>query len=526
MKRMILIVLLLAIQDAICETYTANPNNYLDLRDNLAPGDTLLLTPGNYADGLRLKNIHGAEDAWIVVKSAEPHRAVLLACDYANTMDIQNASYIKVEGLKFDGKDYKYIDAIKAGGGSGYSHHIWIDNNYIVGHGNGQQTVGISTKITCWDWIISRNIVEEAGTGLYLGDSDGSAPFIRGVIEFNLVTNPHGYCMQIKHQNGRPDLKGIPKEPSSTIIRHNVFVKDARPSPSGNRPNLLVGGQPFEGSGKDDIVEIYGNFIYNNPREYLFQGTGNISFHDNILVGSKSGGANFQIHNSRKPKEISVYNNSIYTEGKGVKLYSPNEEYEQTIIANAVFADVPVQGFDGNDNLLGEISEAGDYFISPAFELANIDLFPKTGCEKSSFDLSAFDSDVDWNKDFNGNAKSFEYYGAYSGEGENDGWRLDSSVKVINISSVVESSYSNNSVITVRPNPCSETLFIDFHSAVSGKADIFIMDLNGKTLRKFLDGGFNKMGREINLRGIPSGSYIVIVRTEKRTYVNKIMKFD
>ena len=73
---------------------------------------------------------------------------------------------------------------------------------------------------------------------MYLGDSDGTQPFVAGeVIEHNLIKDTIGYNMEIKDQ---VDLtfheNGIPLEPTSTIIRHNVFIKNDDPSPDGRSP--------------------------------------------------------------------------------------------------------------------------------------------------------------------------------------------------------------------------------------------------------------------------------------------------
>ena len=81
-----------------------------------------------------------------------------------------------------------------------YAHHITLENLLIRGHGNNQQTVGISTKCPAWNWVIRGNTIIGAGTGMYLGDSDGSAPFVAGVIERNLIVDTIGYNLQIKHQ--------------------------------------------------------------------------------------------------------------------------------------------------------------------------------------------------------------------------------------------------------------------------------------------------------------------------------------
>jgi len=143
---------------------------------------------------------------------------------------------------------------------SGVVHDILIQNNTLVGQDSGQGTDGISTKIPTWGWIIRHNTIIGAGTGLYLGNSDGTMPFVAGIIENNLVENTIGYNMEIKFQLPRPSVPGMPTGPSTTIIRNNVFIKNDQPSPDGDRPNVLVGGFPDTGPGSTDMYEIYGNF--------------------------------------------------------------------------------------------------------------------------------------------------------------------------------------------------------------------------------------------------------------------------
>ena len=104
--------------------------------------------------------------------------------------------------------------------------------------------VGISTKTPTWGWVIRRNVIHGAGTGIYLGDSDGSDAFIGGVIENNLIRNTIGYNMQIKHQTPRPTVTGMPAGQSVTIIRHNVFIKNDQVSPDGDQAQPAGGRLP------------------------------------------------------------------------------------------------------------------------------------------------------------------------------------------------------------------------------------------------------------------------------------------
>src|SRR6516164_5561736 len=336
----------------------ADPASYQKLIPALQSGDTLLLAPGRYTR-LTIANLNGEPGRCITISgpTAGP-RAVIAGQAGHNTVEIVDSSYIVVANLTIDSLGTGG-DGIKAPRTTHQAtHHIVLDRNLIVGVGAFQQTDGISTKTPTWNWVIRRNTIVGVGTGIYLGDSDGSSPFVAGIIEYNLVLNPLGYCMEIKHQLGRPDLVGIPQEPQSTIIRNNVFIKDDHPSPDGDRPNLLVGGFADTGSGSHDLYQIYGNLFVHNPREALFQGSGRISFHDNILVGGQSAGAVFRDHDL--PLRLAhVCNNTIYSPQIGIKFGSPTRE-GHAVVGNLIFAETPIVGLDiaATDNLVARPTDA------------------------------------------------------------------------------------------------------------------------------------------------------------------------
>jgi hypothetical protein len=273
---------------------TATPATYNSLLGTLGPGDTLVLGAGNYS-GLQVSRLRGTSSQCIVItgpSSGVP--AVIQGVVGANTVEIANSSFLAIENLTIDSLGIDGAFGISAHGTSNLTHDILIQGNILVGQGASQQTDGISTKIPTWGWVIRQNKIIGAGTGIYLGNSDGTDPFIAGVIEDNLIEDPIGYCMEIKYQLPWPSLPGIPTSPTSTIIRNNVFIKNDQPSPDGSRPNLLVGGFPSSGPGSSNLYEIYGNFFYHNPREALFQGSGRISFHDNVLVDGQYAAAVFR----------------------------------------------------------------------------------------------------------------------------------------------------------------------------------------------------------------------------------------
>ncbi|MCB0013279.1 MAG: right-handed parallel beta-helix repeat-containing protein, partial [Anaerolineales bacterium] len=292
-------------------TYFGNPGNYRALLDQLVAGDTLQLEAGDYLSGLPIDEMHGTAAAPIIIRGpASGPRARFLARSCCNTVSFGDASYIRIFNLELDGQGLANVDAVKAESTGAFTHDIWLENLYIHDHDANQQTVGISTKAPAWNWTIRRNIIDSAGTGLYLGDSNGDAPFVNGLIEGNLIVDTIGYNMQVKHQNPRPNLPGMPTT-GRTIIRHNVFSKANNASTGGDaRPNLLVGHWPLSGNGQNDVYEIYGNFFYQNPTpEALFQGEGNVALYNNLFVATTGDAIAIQAHND-VPREVRVFLNT------------------------------------------------------------------------------------------------------------------------------------------------------------------------------------------------------------------------
>lgn len=406
--------------------YNANPTTYLTILASLKAGDNLVLDAGTYREGLPVYNLNGTVDKPIVIKGPEgSDRAVFNGSNSWNTVRIRNSSYIKILNLELNGLG-KAGDGVNADGGGDWAHHITIENFLIHGYDADQSVVGISTNgCTTWDWVIRRNIIDGAGTGMYLGNSPGDNPFIKGVIEYNVISNTIGYNIEIKHQNSRPNLIGIPTAISKTVIRHNVFTKGSNSSNGAYaRPNLLVGHLPLSGTGSQDVYEIYGNFFYHNPSEALFQGEGNIAFYNNLMVNKYNSAVNIQPHND-KPRMISIFNNTIVSSASGIKISGGEAGYSQTAIGNAVFAASPINGGSQQYNITDSYANSASYLNNPTGNVGTLDLYPKNNMLTDvTISNSLFSGFTDSDRDFNGDIKNWIFRGAYSGEGTNPGWVL------------------------------------------------------------------------------------------------------
>ena len=405
-------------------TYRASPDNYRRSIGLLRPGDTLVLAAGAYRDGLPVYNLSGTPGRPITISG--PRRgapATFIAREGRNTVSIVDSRYVVIRNLVLEGRNLP-VDAVKAEGHSRWAHDITLENLVIRGHGNNQQTVGISTKCPAWNWVLRHNTILGAGTGMYLGNSDGNAPFVAGLIERNLIVDTVGYNLQIKHQRSRPDIPGMPVGPSTTIIRHNVFAKPEGGSSESARPNVLVGHFPPEGPGAEDDYVVYGNFFYQNRHEALFQGEGNVALYSNLFVNEHGDAIRIQPHNDIPRRTLVAYN-TVLAAGAGISVLQKEGAplFRQIVNANAVFAGAALAGGVQIGNVAAPLSEAGAFLKRPLAPLGRLDLFPLRGWPGTASNGGASpESFPDWEKDFNGRVRVPGSIGAYSGSGTNRGW--------------------------------------------------------------------------------------------------------
>ena len=453
---------------AMAADITANPSNYRTVLRSLKPGDSMVLSPGEYKP-LYLSDLNGTPEAWITIKGpAVGAPAIIVGESGSNTVEIVNSSYLAIENLRIDSQGIPGAFGISAKGRNlNRTHDVRIEGNSLVGQNGNQQTDGISTKIPTWGWTIRRNQIIGAGTGIYLGDSDGTQPFVNGLIENNLVAYSIGYNLEIKDQISLPTITGMPLLSTSTIIRNNVFIKDDKPSPDGDRPNVLVGAFPGSGLGSNNLYEIYGNFFFHNPREALFQGSGRLSLHDNIFVDGPVGYSAIVLRKQNFPLKLAfVYNNTIYTSGRGI-YFGTLAVSQDAVMGNLIFASDAIAGPIGrlSNNLVASVASAAQYVSSPSFDLGAMNFYPRAGkCKGPPIDLTLFHTDTDYNLDFNGHSKGQAtrggvFRGAYAGAGLNPGWRLQAGIK----SSTVHPSESRLSRPPVNDRP--ETRSLDVRSA-------------------------------------------------------------
>ncbi len=334
---------------ATAADYRANAQDYLDYVRHLQPGDRLLLEAGEYRRGLPLHNLSGEADRPIVIEAASPAKPPhFLARAGANTVSLIDVRHLVLRHLELDGRNQP-VDAIKAEGHSHFADFITLDHLTIHDHAASQQNVGISTKCPTFGWVIRKNRIERVGTGMYLGDSDGSDPFIGGLIEANRIARTLGYNLQIKHQTARPAGRAGRYD---TVIRYNVFSKqNALPGPQA-RPNVLLGHFPLAGAGSEDRYLVYGNLFQHNSGEALLQAEGRVALYDNVFINGTGDAIHIQPHNEM-PRDMVIFSNTVLASGTGIRIRrAVGSSYRQRVIANVVAAATPLQGGEVAHNVV------------------------------------------------------------------------------------------------------------------------------------------------------------------------------
>ncbi len=329
--------------------YRAGPDDYREQLRRLQPGDRLLLKAGDYRQGLPLHELSGRSGQPIIIEALNPSAPLprFIARPGANTVSLVNVRYLILRYLELDGRNVP-VDALKAEGHSRFADFITLEHLFIHDHAASQQNVGISTKCPALGWVVRKNRIERVGTGMYFGDSDGSDPFIGGLIEANHVSHTLGYNLQFKHQKTRPpDIA----EPHDTMIRYNVFSKqDTLPGPQA-RPNVLLGHFPLAGPGSEDRYLVYGNLFLPNPTEALLQAEGRMALYDNAFINDSGDAIHIQPHND-VPRDMAIFSNTILASGTGIQVRrGDSTAYRQYVIANVVAASTPLHGGEAAQNV-------------------------------------------------------------------------------------------------------------------------------------------------------------------------------
>ena len=329
-----------------------------------------------------------------------------------------------------DGQSDAGAIGIRANGEGNVVYDIAVINCLFQGEDGQQSDSAISTEVPTYGWIIRDNVFAGVGIGLSLGLSDGSEPFVDGLIDRNLFEDTIGQAILIPFQAPWPTAAGLPVDPTNTIIRNNVLIKDDDIGDDGPTATVEIGGFPESGLGGTNVYELYGNFFYHNQSAPLLQGSGRLTVHDNVFVDALDN--SIYLSSADVTLESAhIYDNTFY--GGSTAVYFFNQaETDDFVVGNLVFGDATTTGVVTveHDNLVYSVAQAATVVTAPSTTLGSMDFYPLDGqAQGTAIDMTSVDGEPSYANDFNGTARDFTFRGAYSGEGTNPGWPLAEGIK-------------------------------------------------------------------------------------------------
>jgi hypothetical protein len=221
------------------------------------------------------------------------------------------------------------------------------------------------------------------------------------------------------------------------------------------------------------------------------------------------------------------FNNTILSASDGIKISNPDPDYEQLVAGNAIFAANPL--VTGSvlvvDNVTDELANAANYLVNPAAGISGLDLTPLPGTlEGSALDFFPFSSFENYDIDFDGNPKGWEFRGAYAKTGAPD-WQLALEMRpeVGGMTTGVSSRLMPMQLqISVFPNPARETVFVRFEEPLPGTVELRLLDLSGHLLHSsFLEKGSSTA--EIPLPQTGAGTYWLAAFFENKLIAMKLL---
>lgn len=400
---------------------TADPTTYRAVVAGLVAGDHLTLAAGTY-EGLILRDLAGEPGRPIVISGpTSGPRAVIGGRACCNAISIADSYHLVVRHLDVDQRGQP-TDAIRAEADAAAVHHLTLEDLRLHGFADDADVAGIRTACPAWSWTIRAVRIEAPGVGLRLGEGDGRAPFVGGVLEQLLVVDPRGAALRFEDQGARP--AAVPTTPAVTVVRHAVLIKSTRASEAS--PTVHLGRSPAVGAGASDGYEVYGNLFYENARldQILLRADAPTILHDNLLVNSLGGAVALSAGGA-------VYDNTIYAAGRAVEVSAG----AVPITGNAVFSSspTPIVGGAAALDVVDTLGRAAGYVRAPGLPLGMLDLYPRAGSALvgAPHDLSAFSAHLDFDRDFDGQPKTGRVRGAYGSESGGPRWALAATIKPV-----------------------------------------------------------------------------------------------
>ncbi|MBK8749827.1 MAG: right-handed parallel beta-helix repeat-containing protein [Saprospiraceae bacterium] len=467
-------------------------NSLSDAAQDALPGDTILFHSGTYPGGEFVNELQGTNTQWIYIRAESASSVVIQGG--TNSWQLSDAAYLKIEGFVFEQQTGNGFNMDDGGSYDTPSHHITFErcifrdinasgnndllkmsgvNDFLINHcdfingsagGSGVDMVG------CHRGIIEQNLFENLGSNAI--QAKGGTQYL--TIQRNFFKNCGQRSLNLGGSTGLEFFRPIDAtfEAADIQVFSNIFIGSVAPI-------------AFVGCVR---VEVINNTIV-SPEKWVmrilqetvdpdrFELCGNNSFRNNIIYKSNAVSTDCNIGPNTAPETFLMSNNLWYN-------------YENT--GNSAPNAIPVTD---ENNIIGS---------NPEF--ANVVLEAFTLLENSPAIATGFNSML----------PVIDYYGVnYAGlrsigasEGKPD---LSKANRII-----------NDIGLKAFPNPFQDEIMITWDGDYSNKLDFDIIDIYGRTIRKFNieNGNFIKLDIEI------PGNYFLKLKDKIRLVdILKIQKF-
>lgn len=230
-------------------------NNLSDAALTALPGDTILISEGNYAGGENISDLHGTEIEPIVIMSK--FGAYVIFEGGSNAVHFVNISYLTVKGLKFTGQTGNGINIDDGGDYSTPTRHIiFEDCEWLEMDANGNND---ELKMSGVDDFIIRNC------RFYNGSAGGSL--------IDMVGCHNGIVEECHFENGGSNSIQMKGGTEYITVRRNNFL-------NGGLRTLNIGGstgsdyfRPLDAKFESARIDVYSNTISGSQAAIAFVGT-------------------------------------------------------------------------------------------------------------------------------------------------------------------------------------------------------------------------------------------------------------
>jgi len=382
--------------------------------EHLAPGDTLTVHDGLYADRGRISiTVPGTSGAPVLIRGASGEPRPLITrpdgSEPQNTINIEGATYLTIAGLEISGNG----DGINL---KGDIHDVTIENCVIH-----NVDVGIGVHSSARHLVIRRNEIRDTGSGgntgegMYIGCHDGSCAVTESMFEGNWIHDTlhasQGDGIEIKLGSW------------GNVVRDNVIYNTHYPGV------ILYGTQ----GGAPNVVER--NALWNCADSGI-QAAADAIIRNNLILDCPDAGFTSHDHNGVRPGHLVFVNNTIVGGNPALRLSDwanrPGMVFANNAIytsSDRVYAGESLQGVTVTGNIVlpsnrvvGSGGGAGRSIAADFLQANHRNVYPSAQSKLIRAGVATYAP----REDFNGTPRSGKPdVGAYAWtQARNPGWTV------------------------------------------------------------------------------------------------------